>query len=81
MITCAQYDYIEIACMYRYPVELTLKSGEVLSGVAIDTQRNSAKQECILVEQKQGKHLVVLDELVAMEVTVENPHFKRVIFD
>ncbi|HFU74774.1 MAG TPA: transcriptional antiterminator, partial [Arcobacter sp.] len=27
MISCHQYDYIEIACMYHYPVALTLKSG------------------------------------------------------
>lgn len=31
MLSCEQYDYIEIACMHRYPVLLTLKTGQEIS--------------------------------------------------
>ncbi|MEF1308131.1 Rho-binding antiterminator, partial [Vibrio owensii] len=27
MVTCSQYDFIEIACMFNLPVEITLKNG------------------------------------------------------
>lgn len=80
MISCQQYDYIEIACMYRYPVILVLKSGEELSGIATDTARNENKQECIRIINGDDSQLVVLDTLTAMKVTVNNPNFQEVFF-
>ncbi len=80
MISCHQHDYIEIVCMYRYPVKLTLKSGAVIEGVAADTLRNSAREECIKVNAGTGETLVVLSELKQLEVTKENPHLQRVDF-
>lgn len=49
MISCEMYDYIEIVCLFKYPIEIQLKSGEIITGVGQDTQRNNNKQECILV--------------------------------
>ena len=81
MISCSDYDYIEIVCLYHYPIELTMKSGKIVSGIALDTKRNGSKQECIEMEVKQDKVLVVLDEISKLEVKVENPHFKEVTFN
>lgn len=81
MISCSEYDYIEIVCIYRYPVRLTLKSGEIIEAVALDTQRNSSRQECIKVgREDEDSMLIVLDSIVKMEVCVENPHFKEITF-
>lgn len=81
MINCNQHDYIEIVCMYRYPVQLTLKSGEVIAGIAVDTVRNEQREECIKLTTKTGEQLVVLDQLITLEVTLDNPHLQRVAFD
>ncbi|KJY83381.1 hypothetical protein TW81_10355 [Vibrio galatheae] len=75
MLSCSDYDYIEIVCLYRYPVRLHLKSGGNIEGVALDTKRNDNKQECIKLSVEGGERLVVLDELAELEVRVENPHF------
>ncbi len=80
MISCNEYDYIEIACMYRYPIKLTLKSGEVLECVALDTARNDSRQECIKVEQNGEHTLIELDTLASLDVLVTNPHFQSVSF-
>lgn len=80
MISCSDNDYIEIACAYRYPVRLTLKTGEIIDGTAKDTALNQAREECMLVELGGREQLIVLDELVTMEVKVENPYFKLVSF-
>ena len=40
MISCNLHDYIEIVCLYRYPVSLQLRSGEVVAGTAVDTDWN-----------------------------------------
>ncbi len=80
MISCNEYDYIEIACMYRYPIRLTLKSGKVMECKALDTSRNQNREECIKVEQQGLETLVELSQLCLLEVLVENPHFREVRF-
>ncbi len=80
MISCNQHDYIEIACMYRLPLVLTLMDGSIIACEAKDTLRNAQKQECLLVTQEGGDVLVILDELKSMRATIENPHFDLVVF-
>lgn len=77
MISCNQHDYIEIVCMYHYPIKLTLKSGEIIQGIALDTQRNEQRDECIKIDE----HLVVLEGIKILEVMVENPHLQKVTFE
>lgn len=80
MISCSDYDYVEIVCLFHYPIKLTLKNGEVEEGIAKDTVRNADKAECIAIDTQSGVKQVVLDAVASLEVTVENPHFSRVSF-
>ncbi len=82
MISCGEYDYIEIVCLYRYPVRLTMKSGNFVDGVAFDTQRDDKKNECIKVTLEDDvSKLIVLDEIRSLEVLVDNPHFTKITFE
>jgi Rho-binding antiterminator len=81
MMSCEQHDYIEIACLYRYPVTLTLISGDELNGIAIDTARNEEKAECIKILADNTARLVPLANIVVMKAAVNNPHFSTVTFD
>lgn len=81
MISCNQYDYIEIVCLYRYPITLQLKSGKHIECQALDTKRNDAREECIEVMINEEKQLIVLDEIAELKVRVDNPHFDHVSFD
>ncbi|MEH6442546.1 MAG: Rho-binding antiterminator [Oceanospirillaceae bacterium] len=81
MISCAQYDYIEIVCMFNYPVKLTLNTGEIIEGVALDTLRNQQREELIKIKTDNRETLVVLDVIVTLQVCIENPHFQEIIFD
>ncbi|MEO2281118.1 Rho-binding antiterminator [Pseudoalteromonas pernae] len=81
MISCSQYDYIEIVCMFNYPIELTLKSGCTTKGIALDTAKNTEHEECIKVLVEECEQLVVLDDISQLKVLVENPHFSHVSFD
>ena len=82
MISCNNYDYIEIVCTYHYPIKLTLKSGQVVFCVCSDTSRNESREEClkVIIEKEQTERLVVLDEIEKMEARVGNPHFQSVTF-
>ncbi len=81
MISCNLHDYIEIVCLYRYPVSLQLKSGEVVAGTAVDTDWNIDREECIKIEKDSREKLVVLDAIASMQVTVDNPHIDKVSFE
>lgn len=81
MVSCQQYDYIEIACMHQYSVNLYLKSGEEVSGIALDTSINENRQECLRIKVEGAEELVVLDTLLKMDAKVQNPHFKTVLFN
>jgi Rho-binding antiterminator len=80
MISCNQHDYIEIVCMYHYPIKLTLKSGDIIEGIALDTQRNDQRDECIKIDIEGVEQLVVLEEIKMLEVMMENPHLQKVTF-
>lgn len=81
MISCQLHDYIEIACMYRFKVRLTLHSGVSLEGVALGTTYNRERQECLLLDTGFGKQFVALDQLKSMQALAENPHFDIVNFE
>lgn len=80
MINCSEYDYIEIACLYQYPVKLSLKSGQVLNGIALDTQRNEYRDECIKLNIQDTAKLIELDDIIKLEVLINNPHFTEITF-
>ena len=81
MISCNQHDYIEIVCMYRYPIKLTLKSGDIIQGIAQDTQRNDRRDECIKINIDGVERLVILEEIKTLEVTLDNPHLQKIGFE
>jgi len=80
MISCQQYDYIEIACMYRYPITLTLHSGAKMSGTAMDTVQNSQKEECIKIVANHNEQLIVLSKIKTLKAERCNPHFHVITF-
>jgi len=81
MISCNQYDYIEIACMHRLSIELILKNGDGVCGVAIDTKRNANRDECIVVSVNSELQLIVLTTISVLKAREKNPYFDHVNFD
>ena len=80
MISCANHDYIEIACMYRFEIRLVLKNGQVEQGKAFQTALNENKEECLVLETQAGNKLIVLQQVVSIEAVTDNPHFGKVDF-
>lgn len=81
MMSCEQHGYIEIACLYRYAVTLTLTSGNTLSGMALDTAHNGQRQECIRMLADDVEQLIPLATISRMTANTDNPHFRIVDFD
>ncbi|WP_445765878.1 Rho-binding antiterminator [Rheinheimera sp.] len=81
MLKCDLHDYIEIVCLYHYPLKLTLSSGAVLTGTALTTRYNNQRQECLVIKQNDNEQQVVLEDIALLEVTVQNPHLQQVRFN
>ena len=85
MISCDLHDYIEIACMYRLPIELQLKDDTTQQGTAMDIKKNAIGKECLLLADNHDNsstknRLVELDQIKTMRAMVSNPHFDVVNF-
>lgn len=80
MISCNEHDYVEIACMYQYPIKVTMKTGGVIECKALDTQYNSAREECIKVDVAGIENEVIINNVAKIEVCIENPHFQEISF-
>lgn len=80
MISCNEHDYIEIACMYQYPIKITMLTGEVIECTAVDTHYNSSREECIIVTVNGVDSALVVSNFSKMEVCIENPYFKEISF-
>ena len=88
MISCNDYDAIEIVCMHHYPIKIITKDDDIIECIALDTKINSTREECIQVKLKddsnnpeqQETQLIVLSDIVTLTVCEENPHFQIVTF-
>lgn len=81
MISCDQYDYVEIACMSRLHVELVLKSGDTVRGIATDTKRSANREECIVVNVNSELKLIVLTTISVLKSSTQTPYLDQVSFD
>ena len=80
MISCANHDYVEIACMYHFKVKLYLKNSRIVEGKALQTTYDENKEEGIILETEIGKQEIVLERVASMEAVRKNPHFDKINF-
>ncbi len=79
-IDCGLYDYIEIACLYRYVLRISTRDGEILTGTALDTEIADDKSECLKLSSESGVRRVRLDHLLSIEPLTADARFGRVEF-
>jgi len=77
-IQCSRYDYIEIACMRSYTLNIELLSGETISSViARDTQVIN-KEEFLIVDINGSQQEIRLDKIKTLSVKNKNAEFTTV---
>lgn len=80
LISCDLHDYVEIACLYRFEVNLHLADKTSISGKAWTTITQADKTEAIQLRQGSESIDVPLLDLARMEVLTINSHFSSVDF-
>jgi len=80
LISCELHDYIEVVCLYRYQIRLTLKDHSTVEGKARDITTTPDKKEFLLLETDSGSQQIELTTLRKLEVLSPNPQFREVDF-
>lgn len=78
-MTCDEYDYIEIACLFKLDVELRYED-TLFSGKASDTKRGENGEEGIELIVGDQSQWHPLASLKSMRALTTNPHFDLVEF-
>jgi len=78
-LNCDLYDYLEIACLRGYRLEIELIDGGRLQAKALTTRTASSKEEFFCVETDEGPQEIRMDRLLAITPLQGNAEFGRVV--
>ena len=78
-LACDLYDYVEIACLYRYQLTIELVDGTSLQGQALTTETTASKEEFLLLRSPDGEVRLRLDRLLAITPLDAGARFGRVL--
>lgn len=78
-IDCGLYDYLELACLQQYEIDISLVGGASCSGVATDTQTKDGA-EFLLVRTDAVVNKIRLDKISSLRVVTVPREFDYVNF-
>lgn len=78
-LACDLYDYLEIACLYRYQLAIELVDGTQLQGQALTTETTASKEEFLILRSPEGELRLRLDRLLAITPQDSGANFGRVL--
>lgn len=76
---CDLHDYLEIACLYGYTLNIELTHGQHVTARAITTRTASTREEFLEVDTEGGRQEIRLDHLLAITPVDEDAKFGRVV--
>lgn len=77
-LNCDLYDYLEIACMHGYRLQVELVDGPGFMARALDTRTAASKEEFLVLQTDEGRQEVRLDRLLAITPLDPGASFGRV---
>lgn len=78
-ISCEQYDYIEIACLFHYSVTVYLNNGNLIEGKAFTTRINQLREEELVLSVNDQQLNVRIDDVDRLQVTTPNAKFSQIV--
>lgn len=79
-ISCEQYDYFEIACLFHYQVRLVFRNGQSVCGQAKNLESDKCSGEYLLITLSDGKvERAELANLKSMQVLTPKARFSEIV--
>lgn len=81
-ISCDLHDYLEIACLYKIQVYLTLANGVNHCGIPVTIKINVEREECLQIQPDSDSEKIdiPLYLLENMKAITSNTHFNTICF-
>jgi len=80
-LNCDLHDFLEIACMRGYLLDVELIDGQRLIARAVTTRTSDTKEEFMVFEQDGRQWELRLDQLAAITPLDDNADFRRIAFN
>ena len=84
MVSCDDYDYLEIASLYQLNVTLLLQGDVQFTGCIVNLHVSKDKKEWVTLRSSDpavdGEIDLETNQLISMIANSPNPHFSRVDF-
>lgn len=77
-LNCDLHDYLEIACMHGYRLQIELLEGPGFAARALTTRTAPSKEEFLVLHKDTGQFEVRLDQLLAITPLDANASFGRI---
>ena len=83
---CADHDYIEVACLYGYRIQLQLNDQQRVTGYALNTTYQPAndgsggKVEVIKIQTAQEVVTIAFNDIAVLTAITKNRFFDTVTF-
>lgn len=74
-LDCGVVDNLELACMHRFELAVTLHDGDMVDGKAKNLASNDHHQECLILETHTGDKSIILAEAKKAEALTPNDYF------
>ena len=78
-LKCDLHDYLEIACLRGYRLDIELIDGGRLVAKALTTRTSSEKEEFLCLDTADGQREIRLDQLLAVTPLDDDAQFGRVV--
>lgn len=76
-LDCAIVDNLEVACLYHYRLNLKMRDGSELQGIASDMKRNEQGVECLRLTAEDGQKDIELARIETISAVTDNPFFSK----
>ncbi|MFK0033682.1 Rho-binding antiterminator [Pseudomonas monteilii] len=77
-LNCDLHDFLEIACMHGYRLQVEMIDGQRFIARALDTRTAPSKEEFLVLQDDAGKQEVRLDRLLAITPVDACARFGRI---
>ncbi|WP_434597385.1 Rho-binding antiterminator [Pseudomonas sp. R4-83] len=80
-LNCDLHDYLEIACLRGYQLDIELTDGQRLTARAVTTRTSGDKEEFFVIEQAGAQREIRLDHLLAITPEDADAEFGRILLN
>jgi Rho-binding antiterminator len=74
-LDCDVVDNLELACLHRYELAITMNDGEQIEGKARNLISNDTHQECLILDSHGAERALILADAKKARALTENDYF------